>query len=248
MENEINNAGDYLGNLVSQFIDWIPNLLGALLIIFIGYLVAKAVAAGLHNLLGRMQLNQQVHSGAGGNVIQKAVPNPMGLIASITYWVIFLFAISIAVSVLGIPLLADIVQGIYSYIPNVLAALLIFLVASAVAGAVVTLVTNTMGDTPTGKVLATAAPIVIMSIAGFMILTELKIAESIVFITYALLLGSAALGMALAFGLGGREVAGKMLGNMYDQSQKNKGRIASDFKKGKERAQQKGNEMKNKNS
>jgi hypothetical protein len=55
-----------------------------------------------------------------------------------------------------------------------------------------------------------------MGIAVFMILNQLKIAPAIVIITYAALMGSAALGLALAFGLGGREVAGKILKNIYE--------------------------------
>jgi hypothetical protein len=162
----------------------------------------------LHNILGRAQLNQRLHSGTGGNFIQRALPNPQGLVASVTYWAIFLFAVSIAVSYLGIPALSQMIEGVYDYIPNVIAAILIFLVAGTVSGAVATLVANAMGDTPTGKAIGTAVPVVIMSIATFMILNQLKIAPAIVTITYATLLGSAGLAMALAFGLGGRDVAG----------------------------------------
>jgi hypothetical protein len=65
-----------------------------------------------------------------------------------------------------------------------------------------------------------------------MILNQLKIAPAIVTITYAALIGSAALGMALAFGLGGRDVAGRILGNLYEKGQQHKGTVAADFQKG----------------
>ncbi len=236
MRDETNAAGDYLRNLLERFIEFIPELLGALAILLIGYLVAKAVAAAVHNLLGKAQLNRRVQSSQGGNVIQKAIPDPQGLLATITYWVIFLFAVSIAVSVLGIPVLVDFIRAIYAYIPNVIAAILIFLVAGAVSGGVSALVSNAMGDTPTGKVIATAAPLLIMGIATFMILNQLNIAPEIVTITYAAILGSISLGLALAFGLGGRNAASRMLDDLYDKSQKNKGRIASDLKTGGNRA------------
>ena len=60
-----------------------------------------------------------------------------------------------------------------------------------------------MGDTATGRIVRTVAPTLIMAIAVFMILDELQIAQNIVLITYAALMGAIALGMALAFGLGG---------------------------------------------
>lgn len=243
MGNDFNTAGDYVNNFLTHIVDGLPKFLGALAIILIGYLVAKAVAAAVHNVLGRAQLNQRVHSGTGGNFIQRALPNPMGLIASITYWVLFLFAISIAVSLLGIPALVQIVEGVYDYIPNVIAAVLIFLVAGAVSGGVATLIANAMGDTPTGKIVGTAAPVVIMGIAAFMILNQLKIAPAIVTITYAALIGSAALGMALAFGLGGRDVASKMLSDLYDKGQAVKGQAKADFKQGASRAKDKADDL-----
>jgi hypothetical protein len=144
-----------------------------------------------------------------------------------------------AVSVLGIPAFTDFIKAIYSYIPNIIAAVLIFLVAGAISGGAVTLVTNAMGDTPTGKVVATAVPTVVMSIAGFMILEQLKIAPGIVLITYSVILGAVGLGMALAFGLGGRDVAGRMLGDLYEKGRANKGRVAADMRTGASRAKDK---------
>jgi hypothetical protein len=80
-----------------------------------------------------------------------------------------------------------------------------------VAAGIATLVTRVMGDTSLGKIVATVAPILVMTIASFMILEQLKIAHDIVVTTYTLVLGAIALASALAFGLGGREVAGQML-------------------------------------
>ena len=76
-----------------------------------------------------------------------------------------------------------------------------------------------------------------MSIATFMILTELGIAEQIVLITYAALMGAVALGAALAFGLGGRDVASRMLEDAYRKGQESRGDIRRDFEVGKQRAQ-----------
>lgn len=244
MVDNTKSVGEYVSDFLTHIVNGLPRFIEALVIILIGYIIARAVAAAVHNLLGRAQLNQRLHAGKGGNFIQRALPNPMGLIASIVYWIIFLFGISIAVSVLGVPAFTDFLKAIYGYLPNVLAAFLIFLVAGAVSGGIVTLVTNAMGDTPTGKIVATAVPTIIMSIAAFMILNQLKIAPAIVTITYAAILGSIALGMALAFGLGGRDVAARMLGDLYDKSQANKGRVAADLRTGAARAKDKAEDLK----
>jgi hypothetical protein len=248
MEEQTRDVGDYISSFLDKIIAGLPEFLGALAILFIGWIVAKSVAAAVHNLLGKAQLNQRLHSGQGGNILQKAIPNPMGLIASVVYWVIFLFSVSIAVSVLGIPVLVDFIRAIYAYLPNVLAAFLIFLVAGTVSGAVATLVGNAMGDTPTGKIVATVAPILIMGIASFMILNQLKIAPEIVNTAFAVIMGSAGLGLALAFGLGGRDVASRMLSDMYDKSQAHKGKIAGDFKQGAGRAKEKADDLRSRAS
>lgn len=244
MGDNTKDAGDYVSNFLTHIVDGLPKFLAALAILIIGYFIAKGVAAAVHNLLGKAQLNQRLHAGTGGNFIQKAIPNPMGLIASLVYWVIFFFAVSIAVSVLGIPVLVEFVRAIYAYLPNVVAAILIFMVAGTIATGVVALITNAMGDTPTGKVVATAAPVVIMGIASFMILNQLHIAPAIVTITYAAIIGSAALGLALAFGLGGRDVASRMLSDLYDKGQAAKGQVRADMRTGASRAKDKAQDLK----
>jgi hypothetical protein len=128
------------------------------------------------------------------------VPHPSGLVGRIAFWAIFLSAFSLAASVLGVAALTGFIGAVWAYLPNVIAAVLIFLVASAVAAGVVALVHRTMGDTPLGKVVQTAVPVLVLTIATFMILEQLKIAHDIVVTTYTLVLGAIALGAALAFG------------------------------------------------
>ena len=157
------------------------------------------------------------------------------MLGRITFWLIFIGAISIAVDVLGIAALEDFVATVWAYVPNLIAALLIFLVAGALAAGVAALVTRLMGETTTGRVVATAAPILIMAVAVFMILDQLRIAEDIVIITYASLMGAVALAMALAFGLGGRDVAAQMLRGAYENQRE---QVKLDLRQGKERARQ----------
>jgi hypothetical protein len=80
--------------------------------------------------------------------------------------------------------------------------------------------------------------VLVMAIATFMILNQLQIATEIVTITYAALIGGVFLAMALAFGLGGREVAGQMLSDAYDKGQEQRGQVRRDMEVGKERGRQ----------
>ena len=165
----------------------------------------------------------------------RVIKSPSKLLGTLTFWAIFLGALSIAVDVLGIAALEDLIHSVWAYIPNVLAALLIFLVASLIATALVELVDRTMGDTPTGGIVKAVAPVLVMAIALFMILDQLNIASNIVTITYAALIGAVALGMALAFGLGGRDVAGRILESAYTKGQLAKDDVIRDVQTGVQR-------------
>ncbi len=231
-----------IGNSIERgftvFFAWIPALLGALAILVIGYFVAKLVGKVVSRALQRAGLDRTLHSGTGGTFVQKVTASPSKLVGTLAFWAIMLGTISLAVSVLGINALTNFVAAIYAYLPNVLAAVLIFLVASAISAGVATLVHRFMGDTSLGKIVATAAPILVMTIATFMILDQLQIAQNIVVITYAGLIGAIALGSALAFGLGGRDVAGRMLEGAYETGQANKEQFKSDLDQGVSRAKE----------
>jgi Mechanosensitive ion channel, conserved TM helix len=218
------------------FFAWVPHVLGALAVLLIGYLVAKVVGKLVYRATHRAGLDRTLHGGPGGNFIARVTSHPSRVLGTIAFWAIMLATISLAASVLGIAALTAFVGAVFAYLPNVLAALAIFLVAGAVSAAVAGLAARVMGGTGLGKIVATAAPILIMTIATFMILDQLKIAHNIVVITYAGLLGAIALGTALAFGLGGREVAAQVLQGAYDKGQENKDGWKQDLNQGMSRA------------
>ena len=205
------DVGDSVQAATDEFALWVPRLIGFIVVLIVGYIIAKIIAGLVSRVLRRTGLDERLGRGTTGDWVSRVTRSPSALIGRIAFWLIFIAAISIAVDVLGIQALEDFVGTVWAYVPNLIAAFLIFLVAAAIAAGVGALVSRTMGDTTTGKVIATVVPVLIMAVAGFMILDQLKIAETIVTITYAALIGAIALGCALAFGLGGRDVAARML-------------------------------------
>jgi hypothetical protein len=240
--------GDSVQQGLDNFFAFVPRLVGFLLILLIGYIVARVVKGILTKVLERVGLDKALHTGSTGQYVNQVAPDvkPSRTIGAIAFWFIFLGAISIAVSQLGIAALTDFVGSIAAYLPNVVAAILIFVVAGVIAAAVGGLVARTMGDTPTGKVVGSVVPVLVMAIATFMILNQLQIATEIVTITYAALIGGVFLAMALAFGLGGRSVAQRMLEDAYDKGQDNKDRVKDDMETGKDRAQRDAQQAKEK--
>jgi Conserved TM helix len=208
---------------IDDLIGFLPRLIGFLLILLVGYLVAKALGKLVALALEKVGTDRALESGASGTYVQRVMPDlsPSDLIGRVVFWFVFLGALSIAIASLGVNALNDFLADVFSYLPNVVAAILIFVIASALAAWLGRSASRLFGDSPTGRLAATVLPVLVMAIAVFMILNQLRIATDIVTITYAALLGSVALGMALAFGLGGRDVAGRMLEDTYRRSRSN---------------------------
>jgi hypothetical protein len=225
---------------LNSLLGFIPNVIGFLLILLIGWIVAKAVKAAVTKLLQAVGIDRALHSSEAGTYVERLSPgaSPARLIATVVYWFIFLFVISVAISALKIPALTGFLNDVQSYLPNVVAAVLIFVIAAVLAGVVGGAAHKLMGDTPTGRVVRAVAPTLILAIATFMVLDQLQIAPQIVTITYAALLGTLAIAGGLAFGLGGREVAGDMLRSAYDAGQRNADQVKRDVQTGRERGEQ----------
>jgi hypothetical protein len=224
---------------LDSLLGFIPNVIGFLLILLIGYVIAKAVKAAVTKLLQAVGIDRALHASDAGTYVERVSPgaSPAKLIATVVYWFIFLFVISVAISALKIPALTGFLNDVQSYLPNIVAAVLIFVIAAVLAGAVGGAAHKLMGDTPTGKVVRAIAPTLILAVATFMVLNQLRIAPQIVTITYAALLGTLALAGGLAFGLGGREVAADMLRTAYDAGQRNAGQVRHDVQTGRARAE-----------
>ena len=229
-----------LQRALDGLLGFIPNLIGFLIILVIGFLVARAVKAVVTALLQKAKLDHALHSGQSGRYVERISPDasPAALIGGVVFWLIFLFVLTAAIGALKIPSVTAFMNQVLNYLPNVIAAVIIFVIAGAIATAVGAAVAKLMGDTATGKVVGTAVPVLIMGIAVFMILNQLRIAPAIVEITYVALLGSVALGSALAFGLGGRDIAGQMLAQAYENGRRNAGQVKQDMQTGKERGQE----------
>jgi len=199
------------------FFGFLPNLLGFLIILLIGYVVARLVAAAVQKILEKTGVDEKLRESDANRYVETVMSGarPSRGIARVVFWLIFAFFLFSAIGALGIPALTIFMNDVLAYLPNVIVAIAIFVVAAILAGAVAAGVSRVMGDTPTGKIVATVLPALVMVIAIFMILEQLRVAEEIVRIAFAATMFALALGLALAFGLGGRDLAGRVLDDAY---------------------------------
>jgi hypothetical protein len=217
------NVGDSLQKALDSFFNFLPNVLGFLIILLIGWVIARVVGTLVTKALAGAGLDRSLRSSGTGEYVARVSPDasPSRLIGRIVFWFIFLFALSAGIAALKVPALTDFIREVEAYLPNIVAAVLIFVLAAALAGAAARAVGRLMGDTPTGRMLQAVLPGIILAIGGFMVLDQLNIAPQIVTITYAGLITLLVLAGGLAFGLGGRDVAAEMLRDAYDRGRAN---------------------------
>jgi Conserved TM helix len=222
-----------------SFFNFLPNLLAFLVILVVGFFIAKLIQGIITKVLQKLGLDKQLHDSQAGQYVERITPgaSPSKGIGKVVFYLIFLFVLTAAIGALKIPAVTAFMNQVLGYLPNVIAAIVIFVVAAALAGAAGAAVAKLMGDTPTGKLVGSVVPTLILVIGIFMVLNQLQIAEEIVTITFGVILGSVGLGMALAFGLGGRAVAADMLDTAYRRGREKKEDAKRDLETGKDRAQ-----------
>jgi hypothetical protein len=125
--------------------------------------------------------------------------------------------IIVAATALGLESLASVFSDLVGYIPSVIAAIVIILVGIVLGGFVGGLIAASAGALHGGRALARVGRGGVILLAIFMALQELGIATDIVTTAFAILFGAIALAMALAFGLGNRELAGQVTREWYEQ-------------------------------
>jgi len=233
------DIGTSFENATDGIFGFLPSLLGFLLLLLIGFVVAKVVAKVIKTVLDRLGLDKKLHESDASQYVEKVMPGASAAngISRVVFWLIFIFFITAAIGALGIPAVTTFMNQVLAYLPNVIVAIVIFVLAALISGAIAAAVAKLMGDTPTGKIVATAVPALVMVIAMFMILNQLQIAPAIVTIAFAATIGALALGAALAFGLGGKDVAGRILEDAYRKGQDAKSQAQRDVQAGRGRAE-----------
>jgi len=233
------DVGASFQQAVDKFFAFLPNLLAFVVILIIGFIIAKIVQTVVRKGLEKLGLDRQLRESDANEYVERVVPgaSPSAGIAKVVFYLVFAFFLFSAIGALKIPALTTFMNQVLAYLPNIIAAIIIFVIAAIVAGAAAAGIARVMGDTPTGKVAATVLPAIVMVIALFMILQQLHIAEQIVQIAFGATMFALALGLALAFGLGGRPVAQRMLEDAYSASLRQKEQVKQDLATGKRRAE-----------
>lgn len=213
-------AAQALGDRFSPpriFSEFLPALLGALIILFAGYLLAKVLERLMERGLRRIRLNALLERGGVTQAVERSGThvNPTRVLSNLVFWLVMFTVIVLAANALGLDSLANVVSTLVSYIPSVIAAIVIILVGIVLGGFVGGLIAASAGGVHGGRSLARMGRGGVIVLAIFMALQELGIATDIVTTAFAILFGAIALALALSFGLGNRELAGEITREWY---------------------------------
>lgn len=213
------------------FFGFLPNLLGFLVIVGVGYVVARLAATAARKLLERAAIDQRLRDSDANRYVEMVASGarPSRGISRVVFVLIFAFFLFAGIGALGVPALSSFMNDVLAYLPNIIVAIVIFVAAAVLSSAVAKGVTRVLGETPTGKIVAAVVPALVMIIAMFMILEQLMIAEEIVRIAFAATMFALALGLALAFGLGGRDLAARMLEDAYRTGREHRAQARHDL-------------------
>jgi hypothetical protein len=176
-------AVDFQGgieNAWSNVAAFVPKLAAALVIVLVGYLVARTVASILDKVLERVGFDRVVERGGVRQVLARSKYDPSDILAKLVFWTLMLFVLQLAFGVFGSNPISDLLRGLIAYLPNVFVAILIIVIAAAVARAVADLLSTMLGAMQGGQLIAKGAGIAILVFAAFAALDQLQIAPRIV--------------------------------------------------------------------
>jgi hypothetical protein len=198
-------------NMLNTFMAAVPNIFAAAVVLGISFVVGRLVAGLVSNLLAGLGFNSlPARLGmTGGGPATVGSRTPAEIVGSLVMVAIMLFATVEAARLLGFAVLADLLAEFIGLGGQIILGLIIFGVGLYLANLAADMI-RASGTTNAG-LLAMAARMAIMVLAGAMALRQMGLANEIVNLAFGLLLGAIAVAAALAFGFGGRDIAGREL-------------------------------------
>ncbi len=208
-----------LQSALSQLLTFVPSILGALLILLVGGLIAKLIEEiivrglkliTLDKISDQIQLSTML---AKGGIRRR----PSELIGAIIYWMVVLAFVMTALNALNLTVAAELFQKIVAFLPNVVAAVFILIVGVFAAAFLATTVRTAASNSGIlhAQLLGQAVQTIMVIFAFVAALQQLQI--QFVGEVFLIILGGLSLGSALAFGLGCKEIAGRWVADLVTQ-------------------------------
>ncbi len=209
----------------SNFMAFLPTLVGAALILGIGWYLATWVGRFVEKILVMLKLERAAqHAGITSFIAKTGLTvTSSGMLADLSKWFLRLIFIQAAANLLGMAQLSTIINSIILFLPRLAVALAIVVVGAYLAGLLANSVRNSAAAVRMGNadLFATLTQYCIMGFTVIAAASQLEIAPTIINTLFIGLVASLALAIGLAFGLGGQSVASSLMKNWYEKSRTN---------------------------
>jgi hypothetical protein len=163
-----------------SILTFVPKLLGFLLILGIGYFVAKALEKLLDRILERVGFDRIVERGGLRTTLARSKLDASSILARIVFYVAFLFVLQLAFGLFGPNPISDVLEGIIAFLPNLFVAVVIVVITAAIATGAKTVIESVLGGLSYGRVLAVTAAVAIWVVGVAAALNQVNIAPEIV--------------------------------------------------------------------
>src|SRR5918998_686183 len=205
-----------LRSALEVFLSYIPQLIGAIVILIVGYIVAKILQAVVSRVLQAVGFDSWMEKGGIKQFLDRAqtTHTPATVLGKLVFWFVFIIVITMAAEALGIRQVSEVLAQFSAYIPRIIAAILILVLAALVANFLAGIVRGATDS----DLLSNIARYAIIIYAGFAALTQLGIAVQLTAPTFLIILGAVALAAAIAFGFGSQNVARDIVEKAYNRS------------------------------
>ena len=193
----------------------IPAIFGAMIILAVAYMIGKLVAGLVTNVLTGVGFNKVLSLiGLDSGKAEEDKLTPSELVGYIVLVTMMLFAVIEAAEMLHFGIVAELVTAFFAFAAQVLLGIIVFGLALYLANLAYKAVRSVAGEQST--LLAHIARIAIIILGAAMALRQMNIADDIINMAFGLLLGAIAVAVALAFGLGSREIAANQVQGWID--------------------------------
>jgi mechanosensitive ion channel-like protein len=208
---ELNHA---MEGLARDFAHLLPRVLAMLIIALLGWVVAYILKVTLRGILRIAKFDRLSDNAGTTQILNKlALPSSSELLSRVVFWVVWFGFILLGVQVLGIVGLQEYISRFFLYLPRLFGALFIvffgLVAASFFSRAALLAAVN--ADSPSPRLLATVIRTIIVVFSVSMAFEQLGLAEKTILVAFAIAFGALMLGLALAFGMGGRDLARQFL-------------------------------------